>query len=115
MSSFTKRIKKEFSFEGDTVTVVAQRMKKEDYTTMAPILKMEDGKQGVDQSDPNKVMSVGVDILKRRVESIDGLRADDGELLTVDDMLSETYFMGLVGDILGWVMESSFAAEGKKQ
>lgn len=114
MSSFTKRITKNFLFEGDTVVVESERMKKEDFSTIAPLMKTEGNKTTIDQSDPDKLLEVGREVLGRRVKGLSGLRTEDGEPLTLQDVVNETYFLELATEILSWIMENSFASEAKK-
>lgn len=115
MSSFTKRVKKEFKFENDVVLVISERLKKEDFAELSPLLvAKENGEFSLDMQDVGKFLDVASEIMQRRVQTFEGLRNDEGEPVALSDCTSELYFMELTSEVLAWIIGESFASKEKK-
>jgi len=133
MSKFSRRnITGSFSFDGDTVTVQAQRLKQQDMAELAGFLDYaakqaealgpeERAKGTVTLSvrdmfgSDQGFMNAARDVLPRRVTQLTGLTDEEGQPLTLEDIIEEVYFMPLLSEVLGWLVSSSFIepTEGK--
>ena len=117
MSKFTKTVTKDFKVDGDDVKVTFNRMKTSDFKLMST--HMELGKDGmptgkISFTNQMDMLTKAIEILPNRVESMEGLKDDQGNELSFAEIVGEQYFLGFVGELFGVVMESSIISDGKK-
>jgi hypothetical protein len=108
MSNFTPLVKKQYDFEGDTVTVRFARMRRKHMLKMIPKIQSA-------QDDQDKVVDVLNDLLEmlpEYVKEFDGLTNAAGEPVTIDVVADDMYFSGLASDIAMDVLNESSAFEG---
>lgn len=109
MSGFTKTVSHEIEFDGDTVQLELRRLNRKDMTAFSEFIKEgDDGKHTVSIQDGMQLMKVAEEILPEYVVNMTGLKDASGNPLSLDDVLAETYFMELLGNIVGRLMEISF-------
>lgn len=120
MSKFTKNFTVTKEFDGDTVIVNMSRMKRKDALKLAPYMnKITDGDTTkLTFEDNMQMVDAAANLLPKYVNSITGLYIDetevtkDSELFT--DMLEEVYFMELVSELIGDLVQNSFLQNVKK-
>ena len=105
MSNFTKSLVEKFNFDGDEVTVTFTRLKRKHLISLAPHMTADGN---IAFSDQVKFMDAAAEVLPDIITSMTGLKDSDGNALTVEDVVNETYFVGLVSDLMTKVMEHSF-------
>jgi len=117
MSKFTKSISREFEFEGDKVQVTMDRMKRKDAMKLMPYIGEPDAAGNVTMKFKDQmemVDSVG-DLLPKYIKRISGLIDDNGEDVTIETVCEESYFLDLIGDMVGALMEGSFMSTKKEK
>jgi len=117
MSNFTRTVTKQLEFDGDSISVVFNRMKTSDFKLLAKFIEIgPDGKpmNKASFSDQIEMLSVAEEILPKRIESLEGLVDEEGTPLTVEDIVKEQYFIDLVSELFGIIMESSTVSDSKK-
>jgi len=118
MSNFTRTVEKTFNFDGDEIKVTFNRLKTSDFRLMASHLEvdkdtgMPTGK--VSFESQMDMIAKAIEILPARVESMTGLKDDQGNELSFVDIVNEQYFMGLVSEIFAAVMGASIVSDEKK-
>ena len=121
MSKFTKSITRSYQFDGDTVTVTMQRMKRKHAMKLLPFISEPDESGNVKMTfqDQMEMLDVAAEFLPKYVNKIGGMRGEAGEELTTEaavELISEeSYFMGLVGEIVGDWTEASFMFEADEK
>jgi len=120
MSKFTKQIKRTYQFDGDEVYVVMDRLKRKDALKIAPLMNEpdENGKVKMSFEDSMKFTDVASGILKKYITVFTGLKDEDGVALVIEDIFGEdgaVYFMELISEIIGDLMEASFATEDNEK
>jgi hypothetical protein len=113
MSGFTKTVKREFQFDGDTVSVEFKRLTRADALSIAPLsAKMST----IDKDE--EAAKVGSEWLEKACEMLpsyivafSGLRDGDGNVLGLEDALAAAYFMPLVRDLFNALLGSSMLTE----
>lgn len=107
MSNFTPMVTEDFDFDGDTVTVTFERMKRKHIVLLSP--HMDPSQEGVVSfEDQVQFTEVAVEILPEVVKTLTGLVDSGGNNIALDTVLEETYFTKLVADIMSAVMKNSF-------
>lgn len=114
MSYFTKKIIKTYEFEGDTVVVEMDRLKKKDAIKLAPKLGEpdEEGNFKLSFADQMEFTKAADDMLTKYVTKFEGLKDADGNAMQLADVCgdeSASYFMTLLSNIFGDLMSNSFA------
>lgn len=122
MSNFTKSIKKEYKFDGDTITVTMNRLKRKAALKLTPYMKYDDdGELRMTFQDRMQFMDIGADVLRKHVTSFTGMCIENVDVNiadeeTMDSIFEESYFMSLLSDMLSDLMSESFMSgtdEGK--
>ncbi len=113
MSKFTKSITRTYQFEGDTVVVVMDRLKRKHALKLIPYMSEpdEDGKVIMKLDESMDFMDVASDILAKHVTSITGLLDGNGEIVPINAVIGEdgtSYFIELSTEIMADLMEASF-------
>lgn len=113
MSNFTKSYTVELSFEDDVVTLRMSRMKRKDALKLIPYMGEPDEQGNVPLTFASQVelMDVAADLLPKYIADMTGLKDEDGNALTVEEMLDEAYFLTLVGEIVNVLMTKSFVSK----
>jgi len=120
MSKFTKQISKTYDFQGDTVRVKMKRLKRKDAIKLAPLMSEPDKDGNVKMSLYDSMEFVGVanEVLLNCVTSFSGLLNEEEEPIFKEEIFgeeSEVYFMELTSQIMGDLMEASFASGDKEK
>jgi len=109
MSKYTRATYFDIDFEGDIINVSMLRIKRADFMKMAPHIKTnDDGDVVMSMSDKLEFMDLIADMLPKYVQKFDGLKTEEGEVLTLKEILDESYFI----DILTTLVERLFASSG---
>lgn len=110
MGTFTSVIKKEFEFDGDKVVVTFRRMKNKHFLKIAPFLIPDPNgpptlKAGMLRAV--KLVDDAKEILTECVVRIVGLTDAEGNPLGLETILEESFFISLMDEMLGFLMEES--------
>ena len=108
MSKFTKSLVETFDFDGDKVTITFKRLKRKHLIALSPHMTTSGD---IEFKDQVKFMDAAAEVLPDIIESMTGLVDADGNALTVEEMVDEMYFVPLVSDLMGKVMEQSFVKD----
>ena len=112
MSNYTSTYTATYEFDGDTVQVKSKRLKRKDALKLAPYMNVDDdGNVAMNLEKSIEFIDKSADVLKKNVVEFTGLVDADGEPIALGDILSDdgdTYFMPLVSDIIGGLIEHSF-------
>lgn len=116
MSKFTKSIARTYSFDEDTVTVVMDRLKKKDLIHILPYLGSpdDDGNVKLSFEQSLRLLDEAGDVIKKRVRSIEGLKIASEDLeggSLIDTVFDNSYFMELLGQMLGDLVSASFSGK----
>jgi hypothetical protein len=98
MSKFTPLVKFETSFEGDKVVIQLRRLKRKAMMKLTPFLT--EGDEGDGKLDEMAIMGVATEILPEHVASFKGLFQADGTEITFKEAIEESYFMGLITEMI---------------
>lgn len=104
MSRFTKKVTFETEFEGDTVSLKLARLKRKDMMTLSPF--MPDGDQ-VGSAQTMDLMDVATNLLPDYVSDWVGPTDEDGNELSLEDVMEEMYFLELISAIVTKLFEAS--------
>lgn len=110
MGNFTSKVTKTFQFDGDEVKVEFTRMKNKHFILIAPYLVLEDSEPKalrVGMLRSVKLVEESKQVLKECIKSMKGIQNADGDQLTLDDILDESYFISLLDQMLGFLMDVS--------
>lgn len=112
MSRFTPTVCRTTEFQGDTVTVIFRRMQNKHVKIIAPFMQgVDEGNASMRFSDLFEMISVGKEVFSECVVSISGLKDDQNNDVPLETVLTETYFMALVGWMFNTLAEISFVGE----
>lgn len=118
MSKFTPLVEYETGFEGDTVTMKIRRMTRADQQNLIPFMGDVDdeGQLKMSFKDENELSNAMLGLLPQNIKEFAGLKDESGEDISLETAIKETYFMGLISEILMKLMEvSNIKAEDKKK
>mgnify|MGYP000536404972 CR=1 FL=1 len=110
MSNFTKTFDVNTTFEDDQITLVMSRMKRKDAFKLIPYMGEPDKEGNVKVSFAGQIelMNVAADLLPKYIKEMKGLKDEEGNAISIEDMLNESYFLDLVGIVLNELMLKSF-------
>lgn len=118
MGNFTKAFTRTYEFDGDNISVEFTRLKRKDAMTLAPYIT--DGGEDVKVAfkDQLEFLNAASEILPTCIVKFRGLTIE-GQLISElhEDfklIFSEIYFMELLSDMLGDLMEASFLQSGER-
>lgn len=117
MARLTTTVSKELDFNGETYIVRLRRLKRADVLKLMPLMPEPDeaGNYKFDpQRNPELIDRLG-DIMPKYlvgVKTNDVIEDDDGTTRAVEpsDIVDESYFMPLFFQVVGLLMECSFAS-----
>lgn len=112
MSNFTKSEEFKTEFQKDIVEMRLTRLKRGDIKELSPYIKQPDENGNITLSFSENIEFTGMaaEILPRYVTNFKGLTDKAGEPIELEDILEETYFITLVGNIFRRLMEISFVS-----
>ena len=119
MSNFTPRIKNTFDFEGDTIKVVMSRLRRKHMVVLMPFMS-QDG-LALEFTDVPAFLEAAAEVLSDCIVSFNGLTDADGTSITQEsdlfeeEVLGGLYFMGLVQEMMGALLEASFIGEADEE
>ena len=105
MSNFTPQVEVSIPCDGDTVVVVFKRLTRAQLHKVAPVMGSTDTFEG-----KLNYLDVMAEVLPEAVVSFKGLNAG-GREFTLNDILAEGYFSGLIDDISSEIFKASFHQE----
>ena len=110
MSGFSKAITFTIEFEGDHVKFVAQKLKRKHSQALLPFFaNFGEGQENtLSPENASKMADAGIPILVELTESMTGLKDENGNALTIEEIAEETYFSELLMDALSKVMDASY-------
>ena len=114
MSNFTPKVKFETGFDGDQISMQLRRLKQVDAVKVAPYMIPEnDGTVKMSFENQLKFTEVMLDLLPNYIEDFQGLFDADGNVISLEDAIAETYFQELIGRIAGRLMAISSPEENE--
>lgn len=123
MSNFTPLVKRKFTFEGDEVEVVFSRLKRKHIFKLIPqivSLKKEIGDSDIqdapldDKLDLVMAVAEGIgDKAKDYIRSMTGLKDLEGNEVSIDEVMENSYFSDLYLEIVMAMIDSSIGLSGK--
>jgi len=116
MSGFTKTFSKTFDFDGDNVKVEMERLKVSDFRELSEFIELDSHGKPTGKMTFAKTMDfllATVDILPKRVKSMEGLKDEGGAELSVDDIAGEHYFSSLTMEIFQSMLSESVIKDPK--
>lgn len=111
MSGFTKLSKFTTEFEGDTVTMSLKRLTRDQIKNVAHYITEEKGDIKISFSETLEMLEATKPFIEDCVVNFKGLNDADGHPLEWNEVVGETYFMNLVGNIFTEVMKISLVSE----
>lgn len=127
MGNFTKVIETSFEFDGDTISVTMNRLKRKDALSIAPFLKQDDetGETKMSFEDNLKFMDVAAELLPKYLKRMGGLFIE-GEELTIkefepsnkelaDNFIGDVYFIEIISEIIGFLISESFLSDDESK
>lgn len=110
MSKFTPSITRTYEYEGDTVTIVMNRLKRKDAVKMMPFFGEPDENGNYKMSVQQQMVLLDncADIIRKNVVSITGMSFDEAVNDVIAVVFDEAYFLELLSDILNDMIEASF-------
>lgn len=116
MSSYLKQIRYETKFDGDTVVAVMRPLEFADLLTIDPLLTVTSEardrmRDAVSSSDLKRledevgragaaVVNKALEVLPRYIISLEGLIDNEGQPITVQEVLGSGYFVQLVSELI---------------
>ncbi len=116
MSNFTPLVKREYEFDGDTVHVTFSRLRRKDMLTVLPsFMELKDAEEhSTEWSDGiNSVLNILAEIMPKYVKELKGLLDAEGDLITIETVSEEMYFMKLSAMIAMDLIKESGVPEGE--
>ena len=117
MSNFARSVKREFAFDGDTVHVTFTLMKATDFKSLSRFIKTDERGRPtstISFTDQVEMLSLASEILPKRVTSMTGLKDLSGVEMAIEEIVDEQYFIPLISEIFGAVLEASNVRDPKK-
>jgi len=117
MSNFTKTFTINTTFENDQITLIVERMKRKDALKLIPYMGEpdKDGKIKISFKGQIELLDVAADLLPKYAKSMTGLVTKDGDVISIEDMCSEAYFLDLIGNIINELMTKSFMSKTERK
>lgn len=107
MSKYTPTFIRSREFDGDNISVTFVQLKRKHLLKVAgKITKGEDGTP-VLKGEQSEILELMVDILKDCAQSITGLRDASGNVVEIDTVLEEAYFLPLMSWMFSELMLAS--------
>lgn len=107
MSGFTPSTKESFEFEGDTVEVVFNRLKRKDLQKWSQHIKADGDVVKMTFSDKMEMSNVLCDLLTAYIVSFHGLKTADGAEIGLGQVLEEAYFSELTAAMIAKLFKIS--------
>lgn len=116
MSRFTKTASGEIKFDGDTIKYTFERLKKEDQKRIFDLSEInKDGTVSVKSENLSLYSALMRSILAKRLKALSGIKDDDGNELSFDDIADEVYFDELVAALYEELSKLSTVTEEDKK
>lgn len=109
MGHFTQAVDEQLVFDGDTVSFKLRRLQNKHMLVLAPVLAALPGENALARTA--RLVRAAEDILKECVTNWYGPTDANGKQLTFDEVLAESYFLGLMDEILGRLLKASVMQE----
>jgi len=113
MSNFMPLVRREYEFEGDTISVSFTRLTRQQMIEISPYLPKDD--HGLSEDDNMSLIGKAIDILKKNVVDFSGLKNANGEPLAFLDIIDDTYFFSLSTDMVKDLMGESMLSVKKEK
>jgi len=112
MGHFSKVVEQEITFDGDLLKIKMRRMKNKHMLHIGPALSepFEKSSGGL-LLRTSKLVDVAKEPLAECVTELSGLKDADGNALEFKDILEESYFLPLLDQILGMLIQVSVMSE----
>lgn len=115
MSKFTKAVRFTTEFDGDTVSMSLARLKRADMMKLSSYISIGPDGEALGELDQTAIMEVAVDFLPRYVTNFAGLMTEDGETVSLEEMIEEAYFFALASNIIAEIFNISNMGKGDEK
>ena len=116
MSNFTPLVNKTYEFDGDTVNVQFRRLNRKHMLAAMPAFKKLRDAEGSDDNTHeaiNDLLNDIADLLPEYVTTFEGLNDANNNVVGIETVINEMYFMRLCALIAVDVMRESSVSGGK--
>jgi hypothetical protein len=109
MGRFTQDVKEAVEFDGDMVCFTLRRLQNKHMLVLAPVLAALPGENALARTA--RLVGAAEGILRECVTDWLGPKDAAGKVLTFDEVLAESYFLGLMDEVLGRLLKVSVMQE----
>lgn len=109
MGRFTQDVKEEVNFDGDMVCFTLRRLQNKHMLVLAPVLAALPGENALARTA--RLVGAAEGVLRECVTNWQGPKDAGGKVLTFDEVLAESYFLGLLDEVLGRLLKVSVMQE----
>lgn len=98
MGNFTPKVKFTTEFDGDTISMELARLKRKHVVALSPFMKESDAEGNTTMSfeDQAKFAEALTGVLPEVVFNFSGVTTSDGQPVSLETVISEAYYNGLV-------------------
>lgn len=107
MSKFTPSVFYETEFEGDKISMRLSRLKRAHMMKLVQLLDIDKETRQVSEGSIIKCVDYLADELPGYIQDFKGLKDEDGNAITLQEVINEGYFLYLLSDIVGQLMHIS--------
>lgn len=116
MSSYMPSYETTIEFEGDTISIEIEPLSNEDFEKLLPFFKEDvDGKIQMSFEDKAKFNKVGLDVVGRYVVRFEGLKDGKGQPVSLETVLTKTYFIKLAAELFSLTFLASGVTEAEEK
>lgn len=109
MGRFTQAVEETVEFDGDKVSFTLRRLQNKHMLVLAPVLAALPGENALARTA--RLVQAAEGILRECVTNWQGPKDSTGKALTFDEVLAESYFLGLTDEVLGRLLKVSVMQE----
>lgn len=109
MGRFTQAVDEKVEFDGDTVSFTLRRLQNKHMLVLAPVLAALPGENALARTA--RLVQAADGILKECITNWQGPKDAGGKALSLDEVLTESYFLPLLDEVLGRLLKVSVMQE----
>ena len=109
MGRFTQAVDEKVEFDGDTVSFTLRRLQNKHMLVLAPVLAALPGENALARTA--RLVQAAEGILRECITNWQGPKDSSGKAITFDEALAESYFLGLMDEVLGRLLKVSVMQE----
>lgn len=109
MGRFTQAVDETVTFDGDTVSFTLRRLQNKHMLVLAPVLAALPGENALARTA--RLVHAAEGTLRECITNWQGPKDASGKVLTLDEVLAESYFLQLLDEVLGRLLKVSVMQE----